>query len=131
MVCLFSASATSGAIGSRATMLSVGQRARRRSSLAVTSPAIQLLHDQYSPSRRGSRANTPSPSPRHSILDLSKDEKKGTVDTKQSAPGIYLNRRYAVEVNAKDAALAAEIWKKSQTETEKLTVAQKKRREHE
>ncbi|XP_072014634.1 voltage-dependent calcium channel type A subunit alpha-1-like isoform X8 [Amphiura filiformis] len=129
--------AASGAIGSRATMLSVGQRARRRSSLAVASPAMQLLHEQYSPSRRGSRNPTPQPSPRHSLLDLAStkhdDLKTGnhTVDTKQGAPGIYLNRRYAVEVNAKDAALAAEIWKRSQTETEKLTVAQKTRRQHE
>lgn len=120
-------------------MLSVGQRARRRSSLAVGSPAMQLLHDQYSPNRRHSRSitprPTPTPSPRHSIIDLSQagvnHTGSGTVDTRQNAPGIYLNRRYAVEVNAKDAALAAEIWKKSQTDSERITEAQRKRREHE
>ena len=136
-----------GAIGARTAMLGKVYHARRTPrKRAANVGALSISHELGVPAD-GSNSRSSSPSPaRHPTatdttqpLNLSPDhflkqEEEAAEEAEEnedSEPQIYLSRRYGLEVSAKDAALAAEQWKKSQTDEEKLSRKQRQRREHE
>ncbi|XP_071801996.1 voltage-dependent calcium channel type A subunit alpha-1-like isoform X9 [Asterias amurensis] len=116
--------AVSGAAGARAAMLHV-PRTRRRSSTSS--------HPDYPSSSHGSSAS------RKPSISVASDTVYENRNGRPRPPGddsgrisdIYMDRRYGAEVNAKDTLIAVEQWKKAQTDTDKMTKAQKKRREYE
>nr|XP_054770529.1 uncharacterized protein LOC129278363 [Lytechinus pictus] len=132
-----------GAIGARSAMLGkvhLRKPRKRASNVSTLTGAIpnELGVPPFGAKtpRSGSPSPTRSPST-HSAETVNLDpdhylqEEEKAAEDDESEPQIYLSRRYGLEVSAKDAALAAEQWKKSQTDEEKLSRKQRQRREHE
>lgn len=138
----FSAALPAGAIGARSAMLGkVHLRKHPRKRATNVSTLTGAIPNELGvPIATTPRSGSPSPtrSPSTHSADTIKldpdqylqDEEKAAEDD-GSEPQVYLSRRYGGEVNARDAALAAEQWKKSQTNEEKFSRKQRQRREHE
>ncbi|XP_071506824.1 voltage-dependent calcium channel type A subunit alpha-1-like isoform X3 [Diadema antillarum] len=132
-----------GAIGARSAMLKVHIRGRAGRKRASNASALSIPPDLGVPSDSESPyPDSPARQRRPSLHSSSdgialdpeqylKQEEEAAKENEDSEPQIYLSRRYGLEVSAKDAALAAEQWKKSQTDEEKLSRKQRQRREHE
>ena len=144
LIFFFFSAVPAGAIGARAAMLGkVHHHVRRTPRKRATNVAtLSISHDLGVPTdEANSRSASPSPArqPATDTLNLSPDHflkeeeqaAEAAEENEDAEPQIYLSRRYGLEVSAKDAALAAEQWKKSQTEEEKLSRKQRQRREHE
>ncbi|XP_038064108.1 uncharacterized protein LOC119734634 [Patiria miniata] len=113
--------AVSGAAGARAAMLHV-PRNRRRSSTA-----------SYADSSGHGTPRTPSIAPAEGLEYDNRNGRPPDLEGEgnEKISDIYMSRRYGAEVNAKDTLIAVEQWKRNQTDSDKLSKAQKKRREYE